>query len=214
MNIKLKRIYIEEVLGGLPGDKQVFSTYVASKAPDAKTMQEEIEMYGEEDVEMQQTTIFPKDKDGNICILDYQFRGFFKSAAQALKRAGLLEVTAHEKVINDLIKISAKPDKRRIDRWIKLCPPKGASMYLRQRPIHVRTPQGERSALASSEALPAGTTFEFYIHLLTKKISGAALSWMEFGTLNGLLQWRNSGCGRFEVEVEDGGEWTPLEFVE
>ena len=212
--IHCRGTFIEEVLGGLPGDKQVFSTYVASKAPDAKTMTEEIELYGEEDVEMQQTTVFPRDKDGDICILNYQFRGFFKSAAKALKRAGLLEVTAHEKVINDLIKVSAKPDRRRMDRWIKLIPPKGATTYLRQRPIRGNTPQGERSALASSEALPAGTTFEFYVHLLSKKIAGATLSWMEFGMLTGLLQWRNSGCGRFEVEVEEDGEWIPLEDAE
>lgn len=213
--IHCRGIFVEEVLGGLPGDKQIYSTYVASKAPDAKTMAEEIAIYGEEEIEQQQTTVFPRCKN-EICVIEYQMRGFLKSAAEALKRAGLLEVTAHKKVINDLIRISAKESDDKIDRFIPFHSPDGKKNvpYLVQRPLRAETAQGPRTALASSEALPAGTWFEFYMHLLSAKITGTVLSWMEYGKLNGLMQWRNAGLGRFRVEVDVDGEWKRIEDVE
>lgn len=203
--------FLDEVLGGWPSDPQIFSTYVASQAPDAMTFKEEVEAFGEEDVEMNNTYIFPKDKTGKICVLSYQFRGFLITAAQALKRAGLMEITAHEKVITQLIKISASPKPGKIEKWIPLHPPKGTATYLRQRPIRVKTPQGENTALASSEALPADTTFEFYVHILSEKYKNAVLSWLEYGWISGLLQWRNSGCGQFRTEIEVDGKWIPVE---
>ena len=37
---------IQEALGTCPGDREIFENYVASKAPDAATMEEEIAAYG------------------------------------------------------------------------------------------------------------------------------------------------------------------------
>lgn len=212
--IHLRGTFIEDYLGSKPGSLQIFTDYVASKAPNAKTMKEEIELYGEEDVEDIKTTKLYKDKDGSFCIINYQLRGFLKAAAKALKRSGILTVTAHEKVITDCIRVSGTPSYRPLERYIKLRPPKGTREYLNQRPLRADTPQGERVALASSEALLAGTQFEFWMHLFTKKYEGAALSWMEYGAYSGLGQWRTSGLGRFMLEVEINGQWVPLEEVE
>lgn len=208
--LHLRMTFIEEVLGGWPGDEQIYSKYVASKAPDAMTFKEEVEIFGQEDVEMQNTTIFPRDKNGRVCVKEYQLRGFLMSAAEALKRAGLLEITAHKKVITQLVKFSASKGDR-IDPWIPLIIPKGKAIYLNQRPIRGNTPKGEITALASSEALPAGTMFECYAFLFNPKLEGALLSYLEYGKVNGLLQNRNAGCGRFTVEVERNGKWIPVE---
>lgn len=212
--IHCRGTFIEDYLGSRPGSMQIFTDYVASNAPDAKTMKEEIELYGEEDVEDVKTTKLYRDKDGDFCIISYQLRGFLKSAAEAVKRAGILTVTAHKKVIHDTIKISGTPAYRPLQRYIKLRPPEKTREYLNQRPLRADTPQGERTALASSEALKAGTTFEFWMHLFTKQVEGAALSWFEYGAYSGLGQWRNAGFGRFLLEVEVDGQWIPLEEVE
>jgi len=209
-------IFFEEVLGSHPGSEQLFSDYVASKAPDAPTMRQEIEMYGQEDAEEIRTTKFPRDKDGDPCIIGYQLRGYMKSAARALKRSGWLTVAAHEKVITETVKFSATPCFNPIEKRIKLIPPRGESMYLCQRPLRGKTPQGETNSIASSEALPAGTSFEFYVQILdrdSKERRDEVLSWLEYGKYVGFGQWRTSGCGRFNVEIEEKGEWTPIEDV-
>lgn len=51
---------IEHGLGTSPSDKELLSTYIASKAPDSASKAEEISALGEEEVEKKQTTIFMK----------------------------------------------------------------------------------------------------------------------------------------------------------
>ena len=211
--IHCRATFIEDVLGSHPGSEQLFSDYITSKAPDAATVREEIELYGAEEVEDIRTTKFPRDKDGDPCIIGYQLRGFTKGAAQALKRAEQLTITAHNKVITDMVKYSAVPDFNPIQRYIKLIPPKGKSMYLCQRPLRGKNGMVEVNSIASSEALPAGTTFEFYMQLMHEDLEGAALSWLEFGKIVGVGQWRSAGYGRFTVEVEEDGVWVPIEEV-
>ena len=45
----------------------------------------------------------------------------------------------------------------------------------------------------------------FDVLLLGKGLKKAVLEWLDYGKLRGLGQWRNSGKGRFEYEVEEGG---------
>lgn len=60
--------------------------------------------------------------------------------------------------------------------------------------------QGERIALASSEALPAGTWFECEIEMLDPSLDGFVREALDYGKLFGISQWRSSGKGRFEWE--------------
>ena len=60
--------------------------------------------------------------------------------------------------------------------------------------------QGERVALATSEMLPAGTTCEFTIKTLKADLLPTIKEWLDYGALNGLGQWHNSGAGAFEWE--------------
>lgn len=69
-----------------------------------------------------------------------------------------------------------------------------------QRPLRAQTAQGERVALANSEAVPAGSWIEFTVKCLDDKNAAAVREWMNYGEYKGLGQWRNSGKGRFTWE--------------
>ena len=57
-NIELK--FLMPALGTQPASKDIFKDYIASNAPDAPTMEQEIEQFGEEEVARQGITIYPK----------------------------------------------------------------------------------------------------------------------------------------------------------
>ena len=61
-NMYIEIELLTDALGMMPADKDILSKYIASKAPNALTKTEEIELYGEEEVTDKQTTIWPKTK--------------------------------------------------------------------------------------------------------------------------------------------------------
>ena len=70
-----------------------------------------------------------------------------------------------------------------------------------QRPLRAQTMQGERVALASSETIPAGSYVIFEIAMLLDSHEKAVIEALNYGTLRGFGQWRNSGKGRFHYEI-------------
>ena len=70
-----------------------------------------------------------------------------------------------------------------------------------QRPLRAQTAQGERVALAISEAIPAGAVMEFTIRCLLDTHMKAVKEWLNYGLLRGIGQWRNASKGRFTYEV-------------
>lgn len=62
------------------------------------------------------------------------------------------------------------------------------------------TAQGERVALANSESCPVGTVVEFTIMVMLDELMNNVIEWLDYGTLNGIGQWHNSGKGRFTWE--------------
>lgn len=214
MTIKVKCTFTQKTLGTAPGDEQIFSTYIASKAPDKATMEEEIAMFGAEDVENNRTTKFVKDKNGNPLTVDYQWKGFFKTAGKAMKKAKLISVAAYKELINTEFFISGNDDFYNMDRYIPIHIPEGEYMDLVQRSLKAETPQGSRIALASSESTPEGSWCEFYIHTLDADIIPVILSWLGYGAVHGFGQWRNAGYGRFHSEIWDGDKYvTPAEYA-
>ena len=81
--IKVRLTFTEEILGTASNDKEIHSTFIASKAPDAMSLEEEVAAIGVEAVDEKGTTVFPRDENGNPFIYDYQVKGFFKNAAKA-----------------------------------------------------------------------------------------------------------------------------------
>lgn len=192
--LKVKLTFTEEMLGTASSDPKIHEEFIASKSPDAKTIEEEVAAVGIEEVVEKSMTVFPKLEDGMPFIYDYQIRGFFKEACSCLKK---VEKTRSSKI---------KAFKKQIDGLIFVEPRKipmdmhGKTLGNCQRPLRASTAQGERISLANSEVAPEGTTIEFTVKCLVDDDIETVKEWLEYGIFKGLGQWRNSGKGRFTVE--------------
>ena len=204
--LKVRITFTEPVLGSAPNTEEIYKEFVASKAPDALTMEEEVSAMGTEMFEEKGTTVFSRTETGGACLWDYQIRGFFKGSCGGIQKAKgrkaklkSQDLKAYKKVIDNNIFV--------FPRQIPLNLPKGmdieTALTVNQRPLRAQTAQGERVALASSEQLPAGTWFDITVGLLDATHEAVVMEWLEFGKLNGIGQWRNASYGRFEYEVLD-----------
>lgn len=196
--IKVRATFLEPMLGTASANKELHAEFIASKAPDAMSREEEVAALGVEAVEEKAMTIFPKLEDGTPFIYDYQIKGFFKDSCKALQRCkgekfskASCGIKAYKQVIDGCI----FPEPRRIrinmEGEIGDC----------QRPLRASTAQGERIALARSEEVPAGSWIEFTIVCLSDEYVPAIKEWLDYGRFRGLGCWRNSGKGRFSYEI-------------
>ena len=190
--MKVEVTFTEAILGTASGNPELHSEFIASKAPDAKTREEEVAALGAEEVEKKDMTVFPRTSDDKPFLYDYQIKGFFKHACGMLRNVEKTEsgkIKAYKKFIDGLIFVE--------ERQIPLQLPKGTEMGNCQRPLRASTAQGERIALANSEECPAGTKIVFTIQMLKDDLMAAVIEWLDYGKLNGIGQWHNSGKGRF-----------------
>lgn len=199
--MKVKITFTEPVLGTWPSNPRIAEDYIASKAPDATTMEEEIKALGLEEVQNKAMTVFPRDEKGSPVFYDYQIKGFFKDACGVLARVGgkgsgatqSSKLKAYKKIIDGLIFPAPRQIPVTVNGEIGGC----------QRPLRAQTMQGERVSLANSEEIPAGSSMTLEISLLDPALYGVVLEWLDYGRLRGLGQWRNSGKGRFTYELLD-----------
>lgn len=197
--LTVRLTFIENILGSLPADEEIYRRYIASKAPDAKTTEEEVADLGVDAVVEKSLTAFPRMEDGTPFLYDYQVRGFFKDTCSALKKVTGSEssrIKAFKKEIDGLIFVAERKIPYIFEGDIQYC----------QRPLRAQTMQGERVALAISEEIPAGATVIFTIQMLCDSHEKAVREWLNYGKFKGLGQWRNSGKGRFVWDEldEDG----------
>lgn len=203
-SIKVRLTFIEPLLGTWPANQNVAREYIASKSPDAATIEDEVAALGADAVADKGMTVFPRDPNGNPILYDYQIKGFFKDSCGMLGRIGGKtesgkkravnesgKLTAYKKVIDGLIFVSPRQIPLTLNGQIADC----------QRPLRAQTAQGERVSLADSEEIPAGSTCEFEISCLDDAHEAAVLEWLDYGKLRGLGQWRNSGKGRFTYVI-------------
>lgn len=80
--------FTDDVLGMSPNSEDIYKDYIASKAPDANNVTDEIEAIGKEAVEEKGITVFPEDASGSPFLWDYQIKGFFKDAIGMLSKLG------------------------------------------------------------------------------------------------------------------------------
>lgn len=191
--IKVKLTFTEEVLGTASANPEIHEEFIASKSPNAKTIEEEVAAVGVEEVIEKSMTIFPRQKDGTPIFYDYQIRGFFKEACGALKKLPKSEsskIKAYKKQVDNLIFVEPRQIPITVNGEIGTC----------QRPLRGQTAQGERISLANSETIPAGSSIEFTVICLSDTDVELVKEWLDYGRLKGLGQWRNSGKGKFTVE--------------
>ena len=187
--IHVRLTFTEDVLGTANADKKVHSEFIASKAPDAPSREE---------VEHKEMTIFPRMEDGETPMFwDYQIKGFFKDTCSALSRCKgqdysreSCSIKAFKKIIDGCIFVFPRMIQ------IHMSGPMGNC----QRPLRASTAMGDRTALANSEAVPAGSWIEFTVECLDDKNAAAVREWLNYGRYRGMGQWRNSGKGRFTWE--------------
>jgi hypothetical protein len=192
--LKVKVTFTEPILGTASSNKEIHEEFIASKAPDAPSMAEEVAAVGVEEVFDKSMTVFPRNAEGNPIAWDYQWKGFFKDACQMLRK---VDGTACSKI---------KAFKKEIDGLLFVFPRQipiqfGGEMFICQRPLRAQTAQGERVALASSESIPAGATMTFEIRMLLDSYEKPVKEMLDYGVLRGFGQWRNSGMGRFTYEI-------------
>lgn len=191
--MKARLTFTEEILGTASNDKEIHAEYIASKAPNAPSKEEEIEAIGVDGVIEKGMTVFPRNADGKPILFDYQIKGFFKNSAKAFNYVGgKSKLSAYKSKIDNCIFVE--------ERQIVLQLPEGEEIGNCQRPLRAQTAQGERVALANSESCPAGTVIEFTIMCLVDDLMNNVIEWLDYGKLNGIGQWHNSGKGRFEWE--------------
>ena len=192
--MKVRITLLEEMLGTLPGDKEVYASYIATKAPNPSAiMNEEIEAIDFADEYEKGITVFPRNKDGEVCIYDYLVKGFFKNACAALRDADgthSKDLKAYKKKIDNLVFVGPRFIKVNYEGSIGLC----------ERPLRASTAQGERVALACSESVPAESVLEFEVTVLAKGMLKYVIEWLDYGKFNGLGCWHNSGKGKFTWE--------------
>lgn len=187
---------ITEMLGCKPGDPDVYTNYIASKAPTDELGDAELNMLPKDE---KGCTVFSRRlDDGALCLMDYMLVGFFKEAAKAC--AALHDVKQAASKVGTYVFVSPRviPILR---GGQNLHVPDG----LLERALRAETMQGPRIALAASERINTPWTMEFEVMLLLNK--GTKLSepitWnvledaLDYGALKGLGQWRNGGYGRF-----------------
>ena len=204
--LKVKITFLEPVLGTWPSNQNVARDFIASKSPDAATIEDEVAALGADAVADKGMTVFPRNENGEPVLYDYQIKGFFKDSCGMLARVGGKTETGKKRAVNESGKISAY--KKVIDGLIfpqlRMIPIKvNGKIGDCQRPLRAQTAQGERVSLANSEEIPAGSTCEFEILLMDESLENAVLEWLHYGVLRGIGQWRNSGKGRFTFDIID-----------
>lgn len=188
---------LDELLGTCSSDPKIHEDFIASKAPDAMSREEEVAALGTDKVVEKGKTVFAKE-DGKPFLFNYQIRGFFKAACKALQRCKgetfakeSCKIKAYKQVIDTIVFVQP--------RKIFIEMPEGAVIGDCQRPLRASTAQGERVALANSESIPAGSRMTFEVETETDQYLDAVLEWLAYGRHNSLGQWRNSGKGAFKV---------------
>ena len=192
LNVKLT--FNEFILGTSPSNPDLFLDYVASKAPDASTVEDEVASLGVAEYADKSMTVFPRTKDGQPFLYDYQIKGFFKDAAGMLRKIPGTEsskIKAYKKEIDGLI--FPQPREIIFEDY--------GTIAVEQRSLRASTPQGERTALAISEKIEAGASVTFSIVILKDDLVPVVREWLDYGILRGIGQWRNSGAGRFTCEI-------------
>lgn len=191
--IKCRLTFTEELLGSQPNNPDIYRDFIASKAPDALSAEEEIASIGVDAFVEKGMSVFHRDADGDPVLYDYQIKGFFKEAAASLRKVAGTKcsaIKAFKKEIDGLVFVYPRMIKLNMPAPLGECP----------RSLRADTAQGPRTSLANSESAPAGTTIDIEIDCLTPTMESLVRECLEYGRRRGIGQWRNASKGRFVFE--------------
>ena len=198
--IKVKLTLTESLLGTASTNKEIHREFIASKAPDASTIKEEVAAIGAEAVADKSMTVFPRDAQGRVFVYDYQIKGFLKEACRVQARIPgtvVNKTKAYIKIVDGLVFVYPRRILLDISNGVDDEGRPSPVISILERPLRAQTAQGERIALASSEQAPAGTTLDVEFKLLDDDCEKLLLELLNYGQFKGLGQWRNASHGRF-----------------
>ena len=185
---------LEPMIGTVPKNADVYSKYIASKAPEDTDTDDEVATVSVD--EKAGWTGFHHDEDGNPCIYNYMVKGFLKNAASVLAKVKGTEVS------------KVKAFKQMVNRYVDVSPrlipiDMSGDMGVLERPLRASTPQGERVALAKSDTVPKGSTLRCTIAVLGNSPNQKLLEeLLSYGELQALGQWRNADYGRVSYTIK------------
>lgn len=202
--LKVRLTFTEPLLGTWPANQNVAREYIASKGPDAATIEDEVAALGADAAVDKAMTVFPRNEAGQPILYDYQVKGFFKDSCGMLGRIGGKDEKGKKKAVNESGKLTAY--KKVIDGLIFVSPRMipidvNGAIGDCQRPLRAQTAQGERVSLVNSEEIPAGSECIIEVTCMDDNHMAAVLEWLDYGKLRGIGQWRNSGKGRFTYQI-------------
>lgn len=188
--LRIKLTFIDDLLGTMPGNRDIFTDFVAKKA---ETVNEEAEAIPVDEALEKGTTVFPRTADDKPFLYDYQIRGYFKESCKFLKKVDGTKSSkekAYKQKIDGLIFVKDRQNVINTNEDIGIC----------ERPLRASTPQGERISLSRSESIAEGATMEFTVICMVDSDIDLVKEWLDYGRFHGTGQWRNSGKGRFTWE--------------
>jgi hypothetical protein len=175
----------EDMLGTTPASKDIYTKFIASKAPTPEDAEEEIATV--QDLAERGYTTFMRDDDGPF-IYNLMIKGFLKEAARATKQFGPL------KQLKDKFERFTMVNPRKIRL------PEVAGQL--ERPLRAQTAQGPRVCLVKSDYVKAGTVLKFKLFVMEQSgITEACLAEvLSYGQLQGLGCWRSGSYGTVSVQ--------------
>lgn len=224
-SLDVRLTFDQHMLGSLPDQKTILEQFIGKNIPEEGEvkkvkLEEELDAIPDEGSKI---TVFPRDKEGNLCLYDYQIKGAIKNAfgifteTQDIKLGGKAKISkwTHKRFGDCFIRVSP--------RFIKLNIPKDAyapdliapdaenSTYRCARPIKKDSFKGGQVALVCSEAVPEGTTCEFRIEYLHPGLKDVLIGALHYFRFMGIGQWRGSGKGSVEkFEIKKDGQWAEV----
>ncbi len=206
--LKMRYVFVQEVLGMMAGDKQLAESYQIAKHPDGMAA-DESKAHDDADESLEEglqkaSTFFPRTVDGQPMFWDYQVKGNLKNAVRMWHSQDRFETATLKKW-----RLTPYLYKRTVDntmfvrpRQLPIIVPEGVDvtkLSFCERPLRAETRKGERIALARSEMLPAGCYIDVLIDVFNDDLVEVVRDMVEMGNLQGLGQWRNAGMGRFKA---------------
>lgn len=194
--IKVVVTFTHPLLGTAPGNPELYEEFIGAKSADKDAVKEELASLSQVALEEKGMTVFPRTADGCPMLWDYQVKGFIKEMLRIQTEFSEVKLGKHKmskwtvgRIADNFIFVSP--------REIPLRIPAGSEIDRCVRPLRASTLRGERIALACSERAPVGTSFECCIEWLHPGLEECVRRALDFGSLKGIGQWRNSGMGRF-----------------
>jgi hypothetical protein len=225
LNVRLT--FDQAILGSLPDQKAILEAFIVSKIADEQERNEKKE--GELDVipeESNKMTVFPRDKDNNLCLYDYQVKGGLKNAFGVftedrdipLGKNAKISKWTHKRFVDCFIRITPRliklnPPQSTQDEYLSnlVAPDAVNSTYRCPRPLFKPSFKGGQVALVCSEAALPGTTCEFQIEYLHPGLWDVLIGALNYFKFMGLGQWRSSGMGSVrKVEIKEDDQWVEV----